>query len=171
MFTLILFCIFFDFFLSGLSTQFRVMTSLYGTSGSQSSDPPHSVGVLWTSDQPNAETAPWKHKILSRDRHPCCRWDSKPQSQQASGHRYTPWTARSLGSVFLLRYQEIFSYLGIYGVKRQVLRLTLHYRYMWCTDSLFFSKMVPFMRQCGRICRVAEATDGNTTHVHCMLDN
>ena len=33
----------------------------------------------------------------THNRHPCPRWDSNPQSQQASGHRPTPWTARPLG--------------------------------------------------------------------------
>ena len=43
---------------------------------------PQSVGLLWTSDQPNA--------ALTRDGHPCPRWDSNLQSQQASDHRTTP---------------------------------------------------------------------------------
>jgi hypothetical protein len=40
------------------------------------SDTPHSVGLLWTSDQPVAETSIWQHTILTTDRHPCLRWDS-----------------------------------------------------------------------------------------------
>ena len=32
----------------------------------------------------------WQHTTLTTDRHPCPRWDSKPQSQQASGRRPTP---------------------------------------------------------------------------------
>jgi len=32
----------------------------------------------------------WKHTTLIRDRHPRPRWDSNPQSQQASGSRPTP---------------------------------------------------------------------------------
>ena len=28
------------------------------------------------------------------DRHPCHQWNVSPHSQQASGHRPTPWTAR-----------------------------------------------------------------------------
>jgi len=35
------------------------------------SDTPHSVGLLWTSDQPNAETCIWQHTKLTIDRHPC----------------------------------------------------------------------------------------------------
>jgi hypothetical protein len=32
---------------------------------------PHSVGLLWTSDQPHAQTSTWQHTTLTRDRHPC----------------------------------------------------------------------------------------------------
>jgi hypothetical protein len=46
--------------------------------------PPHSVGLLWTSDQPDAETSTWQHTTITTDRHPCLRRVSKPQSQQAS---------------------------------------------------------------------------------------
>ena len=44
-------------------------------------DIPHLVGLLWTSDQPDAETSTWQHTTLTRDRLPCTRRDSKPQSQ------------------------------------------------------------------------------------------
>jgi hypothetical protein len=54
------------------------------------SDTPHSVGLLLTSDQPDAETSTWQHTTLTTDRHPCPRWDSNPQSQQANGRRPTP---------------------------------------------------------------------------------
>ena len=32
---------------------------------------PHSVGLLWTSDQLVAETSTWQHTTLTTDRHPC----------------------------------------------------------------------------------------------------
>jgi hypothetical protein len=54
------------------------------------SDTPDSVGLLWTRDQPVAETSTWQHTTLTRDRHPCPRRYSNPQSQQASGRRRTP---------------------------------------------------------------------------------
>jgi len=34
------------------------------------------AGLLWTSDQPIAETSTWQHTTLTTDRHPCPRWDS-----------------------------------------------------------------------------------------------
>jgi len=34
------------------------------------SDTPQSVGPLWTSDQPIAETTTWQHTTVWRDRHP-----------------------------------------------------------------------------------------------------
>jgi hypothetical protein len=52
------------------------------------SDTPHSVGLLWTRDQPVAETSTWQH--TQETGHPCPRRDSKPQSQQASCCRPTP---------------------------------------------------------------------------------
>jgi hypothetical protein len=51
---------------------------------------PHSVGLLWTSDQPDAETSTWQHTTRTRDRRPCPQRDSNLQSQQASGCRPTP---------------------------------------------------------------------------------
>jgi hypothetical protein len=50
----------------------------------------HAVGLLWTSDQPVAGVSTSQQTTLTRDRHPCPRRDSNPQSQQASGHRPTP---------------------------------------------------------------------------------
>jgi len=35
------------------------------------SDIQHSVGLLWTSDQPDAETCTWQHVTPTRDSHPC----------------------------------------------------------------------------------------------------
>jgi hypothetical protein len=32
---------------------------------------PHSVGLLWTSNRPDAETSTWQHTTLTRDRYPC----------------------------------------------------------------------------------------------------
>jgi len=59
---------------------------------------PHSIGLLWTSDQPDAETSTWQHPTLTTDRYPCPRRDSKPKFQQASGRRPTPWPAQPLRS-------------------------------------------------------------------------
>ena len=68
-------------------------------------DAPQSVGLLWTCDQLIVETSTSQHTTLTTDKHPCPRWDSNPQSQQASDRRPTPQTARPLGpalSVFKL---------------------------------------------------------------------
>jgi len=40
------------------------------------------------SDQPYAETTTCQH--TKSGKRPCFRWDSNPQSQQASGRRHTP---------------------------------------------------------------------------------
>jgi hypothetical protein len=52
---------------------------------------PQSVGLLWTSDQPVAETSTWQHtQHLTTDEHPCSRRDSNQQSQLPSGRRPSP---------------------------------------------------------------------------------
>jgi hypothetical protein len=43
------------------------------------SDTPHSVGLLWTSDKPDAETSTWQHTTITTDRYPWTRRDSDPQ--------------------------------------------------------------------------------------------
>jgi hypothetical protein len=53
-------------------------------------DAPHSVGLLWTSDQPDAETSTWQHSTLTPHIHPYPLWDSKPKWHQARGRRLTP---------------------------------------------------------------------------------
>ena len=53
-------------------------------------DAPQSVGLLWKSDHLVAKTSTWQHTSLTTDKHPCSRWDSNPQSQQAGGRRPTP---------------------------------------------------------------------------------
>ena len=52
------------------------------------SDTPHSVRLLWTSDQLVAETSTWQRTTLTTDKHPCPWRDSNPQSQQAGSCRY-----------------------------------------------------------------------------------
>jgi len=54
------------------------------------SDTPHSVALLWTSGQLEAETSTWQHTTITSDRHLCLWRDSNPQSQQARGRRPTP---------------------------------------------------------------------------------
>jgi hypothetical protein len=62
------------------------------------SDTPQSVALLSTSDQSVAETSTWQPTTLTRDIHPCSRWDSNPWSQQVLGRRPTPYTAWPLVS-------------------------------------------------------------------------
>jgi hypothetical protein len=50
----------------------------------------HSVGLLWTRDQPDTKTSTWKHVTIIRDRHSWPWRDSNPQFQQASESRPTP---------------------------------------------------------------------------------
>jgi hypothetical protein len=47
------------------------------------SDTPHWIGLLWTSDHPDAVTSTWQQTTHTGDRHQWTRRDSGPQSQQA----------------------------------------------------------------------------------------
>jgi hypothetical protein len=49
----------------GASTRFRAMASPYEASWSHLLDTPHSVGLLHTSDQPDAETCTWLHTTIT----------------------------------------------------------------------------------------------------------
>jgi hypothetical protein len=51
------------------------------------SDTPHSVQLLWTSGQPDAETSAWQHTTIKRDRHLCPWRYSNPHYQQTIGCR------------------------------------------------------------------------------------
>jgi hypothetical protein len=61
---------------------------------------PRSVGLLYTREQSDAQTNTWQHTTITADRHPCLWLDSNPQSQQLSGRRPTPKTARPLGPAY-----------------------------------------------------------------------
>jgi hypothetical protein len=77
---------------------------------------PYSLWIRWTSDQPVAGTSAWQHTTLTRDRHPCFRRDSNPQSQKAKGHRPTPLTVRPLRSAaYTSIYICCFNILSFYA--------------------------------------------------------
>jgi hypothetical protein len=74
--------------ISGFFFLFYGSTALYGPGPPRfvevprsHSDTPHSVGLLWTRDQPVAETSTWQHTTLTTERHPWPRRDSDPRSQ------------------------------------------------------------------------------------------
>ena len=86
-------CLFINNFLTNLQFFFMVQQilvdqSLFIFEAPRSlSDTSHSVGPLWTNDQPDAETSSRQHTKLTRERHPYTRQDSNPQPQQTSGRR------------------------------------------------------------------------------------
>jgi hypothetical protein len=64
------------------------------------SDTPHSLGLLWTSDQPDAETFTWQHNTHKRHIYASYRIRTRNPSQRAAAdprlrprrHRYRPDT-------------------------------------------------------------------------------
>jgi hypothetical protein len=81
------------------------------------SDTLHSVGLLWTSDQLDAETFTWQHVTITRDRYAHPWWDlNLPASKLAatdprkrkSGHR-----DRLLNKIYLYADKWPFSYIEL----------------------------------------------------------
>jgi hypothetical protein len=68
------------------------------------SDTPHSIGLLWASDQPSAKTSTQQHTTLKRNRHSCPQWDLNSQSLHVYSHRPMPRTAQPLGSARMFQY-------------------------------------------------------------------
>jgi hypothetical protein len=73
----------------GASTPRGPGTSHYRGFTMTHNDASLSVGLLWTSDQPVAETFTDNTKH-SQQTHIHARWDSNPQYQQLSGRRHSP---------------------------------------------------------------------------------
>jgi hypothetical protein len=57
------------------------------------SDTPHSEGLLWTSDQPDAQTSTWQHTAFAQDRNSCPSVIRNSPSDRKSTHS----TAQLLG--------------------------------------------------------------------------
>jgi hypothetical protein len=55
----------------------------------------HSVGLLWTSDQPIAEISTWQHTTLTRDRHLCTGGirNGNPRKRSAADPRLRRWSS------------------------------------------------------------------------------
>jgi len=71
----------YNFFFLTMAQKPPVSQGLFISEHSRShSDTPQSVGLLWTSDQPDAETSTIQHTTITRDRHPWPWRDSNPQS-------------------------------------------------------------------------------------------
>ena len=52
------------------------------------SDTSHSVELLWTSDQPDAETSTWQHITFTKYKHPCSGiWTRNPSKRAAPDTR------------------------------------------------------------------------------------
>ena len=78
------------------------LVSLFNIEAPRSySDTPQSVGLLWTSDQLDAETTTTQHTTLTTDRHRCPQTNSNPESLQTSGRSPRFFRARPLGSAKL----------------------------------------------------------------------
>ena len=65
--TLIKYCL----FVLLMAQQPREVQHLFNIMASRPhSDTPHTLGLLWASDQPEGQTSTWQHTTLTTDRHP-----------------------------------------------------------------------------------------------------
>ena len=80
------------------------------------------------------------HKTLTTDKHPCPRWDSNPQSQQASGRRPTPLDCAvagtgllaSNGHKLLVIWHSYCQHVSVRGHTRGVCVNTFFSPCVWC---------------------------------------
>ena len=75
------------FFIPPMAQRPIVSQGLITEASRPQSEPRHSIGILCTSGQPDAETY-LTTRTTSRDENPCSRLDSNPQSQQASSQTH-----------------------------------------------------------------------------------
>jgi hypothetical protein len=77
-------------------------------------DTPHSVGLLWMSDQPVAQTSTWQHTTLTTDRHPCPPAGFEP-TIPASERPQTDALDRAGTGIDRVAYIYIYIYIYIYS--------------------------------------------------------
>ena len=128
-----------------VSTRFRVMAYPYGASRSQSLDTPHSVGLLWTSDQPDAETCTWHHATLIRDGYPC-PWagfePAIPACERLQIH-VLDRAATGIGTVYLLVLPCLRWLVAFFSLRRPSLDSRRSLSNLWWTEwqwGRFFSE-------------------------------
>ena len=97
---------------------------------------PQSVGLPWTSDRPDTETSTWQHTTLTRDKHPCPRRDSYPQSQQASGRRPTSIDRPATGPVEVLDTQHKILWLLLFLYESFMIFIFTDYPDIWACGKI-----------------------------------
>ena len=75
---------------------------------------PQSIGILWKCGQPTQRPAPDNTRHARQADIPIPRRDSNSQSQQASGRRLTPQTARPLGMASVVKFYSYQMYIDFH---------------------------------------------------------
>jgi hypothetical protein len=88
----------------------------------------HSVGLLWTRDQPNAQTSTWQHTTLATDRHSCPRNKFEPAIPACDRPRTHDLEFAATGNkqeIFLIINivcniigTQLWSYISLFGVNK-----------------------------------------------------
>jgi hypothetical protein len=76
--------------LSGIYNPYEFEPPHPGGSEVTHKDAPQAVGLLWTSDQPVAQTSAWQHTQHSQRTNIRAPAGFKPESQQAIGYKHVP---------------------------------------------------------------------------------
>jgi hypothetical protein len=74
-------------------------------------DTPNSVGLLWTSDQPDAETSTWQHMTLTRNIHPASSgiWNRNHSSERPRTHALDRAATGTGWGIFTRKYCSRFT--------------------------------------------------------------
>jgi len=86
--------------------------------GHTHNDTPLSVGLLWTNDQPVAETSTFQHTTLTTHKYPFAQRDSNPRSQQSCERRPKLYIFLHIISYLLIRVLRISSPSHLYSEHR-----------------------------------------------------
>jgi hypothetical protein len=105
--------------------------------GSQScSDAPQSVGLLWTSDQPVAQTSTCQHTTHTTERYPCPLVNSNPQFQQAGGAADPSFSLRGNWQRYIVLFSWNMPHSRGYNYKRKNgmhIFINIHHRQIYST--------------------------------------
>jgi len=78
------------------------------------SDTPHSVGLLWTSDQPDADNTTWQHRTLTRHSHATGGNGARNLARQWPLNHVLDLAATGLELAYMFQYWNIYSYPGAF---------------------------------------------------------
>ena len=103
-------------------------------------DTPHSVGLLWTCYQSDADTSTWKYIRITRDRHPCPRRDSNPATSERSKTHALDDAASGIGTHCLVRTWNLVCHVrgkvGLDDDEEQLIEMNIEAQVEWSSRTM-----------------------------------